>query len=118
MPVPSFAPPGDSQEKRPESLQMLQDRLRDNCLAFREMAARCQIQFKSKKSPNEQFNRLYYQPEIPFLQKPEKQKAFRNEFLADVSKIPEPKPVETIADEISAEVAQVLADCSTPSETR
>lgn len=67
-------------QRKPENMQQLQDRLRDCFIQYKETAQRCQIQFKSKAS-NEQFNRLYYSPNVPFFEEPEKQKTFRKDFI-------------------------------------
>ena len=98
-------------------MQHLQDRLRDCFIQYKETAQRCQIQFKSKVQ-TEKFSRLYYSPKVPFFEEPEKQKVFRKEFIQDVAKLPEPKPIHTIADVLHADCVLTIANRSSPTTVK
>ena len=68
-------------------------------MQYSEAANRCQFQIKPK-GRGEQFTRFYYAPKIPFLAKPEKQRIYREEFVSEVGRMPEPKPLYLIADQL------------------
>lgn len=55
---------------------------------------------------------------MPFFEEPEKQKVFRKEFVQDVAKLPEPKPIVTIADILHADWAETMGDNSNPQATK
>lgn len=55
---------------------------------------------------------------MPFLDEPEKQKIFRKEFIQDVAKLPEPRPIYTIADHLEADCLDAIGDRSSPQVTK
>lgn len=66
----------------------------------------------------EQFSHLYQEPQIPFLTKPERQKDFRREFIQEVGRMPEPKPLYLLADKMRFDELDSLGDRSAPPTTR
>ena len=66
----------------------------------------------------EQFRKYYYSPKVPFLQKPEKQKNYRREYIHDVGKLPEPESLSLMSDKMQLEAMEAIGDRSSPNVTR
>ena len=107
---------GDGDEPA-ESYQSLSNNLMNGYIQYVETARRCQMQLKNKAA-SEQYSRLYFTPQVPFLEKPEKQKDYRKSFIADVGRMPEPKPIYLIADKLQHEALEALGDQSDPTATK
>jgi hypothetical protein len=67
---------------------------------------------------NEQFYKYYYAPANPFLEDAEKQKAYRKNYIDDVTKLPDPEPLFLLADKLQLDCAEAIGDRSDPSEQR
>jgi len=66
----------------------------------------------------EQFKNYYFQPKVPFLEDPEKQKLYRKNLINEVSRLPEPEPLYLLADKLHLECLQAIGDRSDPSTMR
>ena len=66
----------------------------------------------------EQFKKYYFQPKVPFLDEPEKQKVFRKNFISEVSRLPEPEPLYLMADKMQLDCLETIGDRSDPAVMR
>lgn len=66
----------------------------------------------------EQFKKYYYQPRVPFLDDPEKQKVYRKNLINEVSRLPEPEPLYLMADKMHLDLLETIGDRSDPAVMR
>ena len=58
---------------------------------------------------------FYFQPKVPFLEDPEKQRTYRKKYLADITQSPEPEPLILLGDILHKQVLDTIGDRSCPS---
>ena len=66
----------------------------------------------------EQFKKYYFQPQVPFLDDPEKQKVYRKNLINEVSRLPEPEPLYLLADNMHLDMLDTIGDRSDPAIMR
>lgn len=91
-----------------DDLQNMLDKLRNAHLSLKEYVTRCQTDLKTPG----------YIPNVILLEDPEKQKAYRSDYISSISATPDPNPLYLEAHELQRRLMDTIACRSDPTDVR
>lgn len=92
----------------PDDYQNLLDKLRNAHLSLKEYTTRCQTDLKTPG----------FIPDVILLEDPEKQKAFRSDYINSISEIPEPTPLYLDAHEMQRRLMESISCKCNPTDVK
>ena len=77
-------------------------------MQLKDISSRCMIDMENITKND--FRVFYFKPNSPYLEDPEKQKAFRQDFLDTVGNIRQPNATLGLADQLDGEMRETIID--------